>query len=72
MLLLGAIIKLLVSDQEGLCSQHEGKATAIARDSNYYCCCYVCQVEGVFFANSHLQKLIFDELHHYASNKGLK
>ena len=70
MLLFGATVKLLVSDQEGLRFQHEGKATAIAWDLNVSKALLLRQVEGVFFANSHLQKLMFDELHHYASTKG--
>ena len=28
------------------------------------------QVEGIFYANSHLQQLMFDELRHFASSKG--
>jgi hypothetical protein len=62
----GASVRLLVQDKEGICSQYECKFSlvCITLIENHS------QVEGLFYVNEHLKRLMYEELKHHSASQG--
>lgn len=80
MLLSRESVELRVQDQERIRSQYEGllykfprfRTNSILFLKSFFppVITWLIQVEGLFYVNDHLRKLMFDELQHHCSSRG--